>query len=91
MTTTELRLRCPWCGKVNELATGVEGAEVPHAGAISLCVSCGHWSIYELDFIGLRQRKPTEEEWMDMEDDETVRTVTLAWRKTFAPTRKDEA
>lgn len=86
MSTSELSVRCPWCGEVNELATGVAGADVPDEGAVSMCLACGHWSIYELDFIGLRQRKPTEQEWLDMESDPTVRAMTYAWQHSFGKT-----
>lgn len=77
--TVEIHVRCPHCGKLNDLASGLNGARRPDAGSVSLCMTCGEWAVFENDFIGLRLRVPTEDEWASMQRDETVQKTISAW------------
>ena len=78
----ELLTKCPWCGYRHEVASAVggDGPRKPDAGSISICIACGEVAVFELDFLGLRLREPTDEERASIEEDDTVRQVREAWR-----------
>ncbi|MBY0559895.1 hypothetical protein [Hyphomicrobium sp.] len=68
--------RCPVCGEVNELTTGV-GAARPAEGDLSLCFSCGTLSIFNAD---LTIRPPTEAEQAELNASPQVRAAVEAFR-----------
>lgn len=73
---SELHTRCPACGYRFEVASQVgrpdDEPSRPSAGAISICIACAEPAIFEDDFVGLRLRKPTDEERAALEADDLV-------------------
>lgn len=82
----DLFTRCPSCGYRAEAASqiGRRGTERvrPHAGAVSLCIACGLFALFEDDFVGLRLRPPTTVEQTELDGDETLQEIRAAWEQT---------
>lgn len=77
---------CPFCGKVNELSDGVTKAGVtkeptPTNGDITLCVTCGEWSIVD-DTRSDNLRKPSMQEYEIIAKNEVCQKVRDAWVQT---------
>jgi hypothetical protein len=76
--TTRGNYPCPWCGEDNDAATPIkEPNAVPKAGDIALCATCARPSIYQGHG---KPRKPTENEWRDINAD---RSITKARQAIF--------
>lgn len=69
---------CTRCGYEFELASGVNGVDVPHAGSLSLCVNCGNIDIFTGPDDRLRLRAPNDEELQDIMSDPAVRAAVAA-------------
>jgi hypothetical protein len=50
---------CPFCGKVMDCASNIEGKGAPEPGDVSLCIYCGGVMIFDRELVG---RKPTDPE-----------------------------
>lgn len=79
----QLRTKCPWCEYVfdDQAAIGGDGPRQPTAGSISVCIACGQLGVYADDMLGLRIRKPTEEEQAELDADPMLQQVRAAWRE----------
>lgn len=51
--------KCSKCGYLMDATTHAYGNELPNPGDISMCLSCGHATLFDHD---LQQREPTREE-----------------------------
>ena len=71
-----LKSICPWCAKRNDGVSDTLGTANPQAGDVTMCVSCGGWSIFE-DHLTLR--RPSEEEWIDISGMDEVKRVSQHW------------
>ena len=60
---------CLECGKVVDAGTGVGSKAKPHAGAICICLACGHLQAYAWD---LSFRELTDEEILGVAGDERI-------------------
>jgi hypothetical protein len=74
---------CPWCkAKINRTMTENKGrSKPPVPGEISFCSGCGEWAGFS-DDLGLR--KLTDEELIEIAQDENCRSIRLAWVMTRA-------
>jgi hypothetical protein len=81
MTTSPIVATCPWCGHSHELATSIHGDAVPEPGDITLCMSCGEWSIFS-DSAGTL-RKPTDAEFSEIGTDKNMQAMRRAWVKAM--------
>ncbi len=65
MSFEEIRVTpsaCPQCGKVLDSATAAFGGKYkPAHGDITLCISCGEWSQFEVEGDTVALVKPNEE------------------------------
>lgn len=71
---TEIRCpgaSCPYCGRVNDASTGVEGG-TPVAGDVSICLYCSLPGIFTAELL---IRKPTAEEQVELDDSAEVQRV----------------
>ena len=66
---------CPSCGYVMELTTGVCGARVPADGDVSVCLNCGHLSLFDAR---KALRDPTPEELADLRQSDAWPTIRRA-------------
>jgi hypothetical protein len=66
---------CLSCGAIMDAATGIGNKAKPHAGAITLCVKCGHLMAYTWD---MSLRELTDEEIVDIAGDERVLAIQRA-------------
>lgn len=66
---------CLSCGAVLDAATGIGNKAKPRAGAITLCVKCGHLMAYAWD---LSLRALTDKEIVDIAGDERVLAIQRA-------------
>lgn len=73
-----LSTTCPHCGKENQLASGIEEAsfEAPTAGAMSMCITCGCWGVFD-DELVLRQ--PTVVEYEIILHSMNTLKLSAAW------------
>jgi hypothetical protein len=80
MTGHVLNSRCPWCKAVNTRATNAVPGETvqPVDGDVAMCFYCGEWSIYDMA-ARHRQRKPTEDEFIEIGEDPDCQKVRAAW------------
>lgn len=78
MESIEINAQCPFCGRMNELATPTGDATVPHDGAVSLCIKCGEWAVFQgTDTLTLR--KPTDDEYTDFAKDKHMIKARAIW------------
>lgn len=75
------RSRCPGCGHEVDRAGGMQDAEPPTPGAISICISCGYLSIFTED---LALRPPTEAELAEIRADTTAWPIIQRARQNVA-------
>lgn len=68
--TAEAVTVCPWCLRVNELATSPKNPEaVPRPGDASICIDCGGVAIFDRDTDGAWElRLPTPDELTELVD-----------------------
>lgn len=86
---------CPFCGKTNDLSSGVTKAGVtnepmPKNGDVTLCIGCGEWSIVD-DTRSDNLRKPTSLEYENIAADEICQKVREAWVQTKNAPVEDKA
>ena len=71
--------KCPRCGKVNDRLSDLLGDAIPKPGDISICIQCGHVSIFTE---GLQLREPNSLESVDILADQRIRVHQQAiWRR----------
>lgn len=72
---------CPACGYRADRTTGVGNADgaSPTPGALSLCIDCGEWAVFENDFVGLRLRAPSESELVEFHRSPELSAIRRAW------------
>jgi hypothetical protein len=77
----EMHTVCPHCLRENDLVTEVvdEGTPDPYPGALSFCIRCGHFAVFQDD---LSLRKPTLMEQWEFDNDAQLAKVRWAWRET---------
>lgn len=68
--------QCVGCGELLDGATGV-GANRPRPGSVSVCLYCGHISVFAND---LSLREPTSEEMHEIAGNETILAIQRARR-----------
>lgn len=72
-------LKCPYCGKVNDLHSDPFGDRVaPADGDAGMCLGCGRMAMFDITR-GL-MREPTEEENEQLHNDPRVQRMLAAWR-----------
>lgn len=84
--TFDLNTTCPYCGRVNNAASGQSGTR-PDPGDVSMCWRCGQFTIFADD---LTLRVPTVEEWQELVADEEVWAVVIAWMEMNTPIKAAE-
>jgi hypothetical protein len=68
---------CPHCGyRTTKASLECGPVSSPTPGAVSLCLRCGEWSIFDQQ---LKLRKPTDDEFMEIAEDEDLRRLRMAW------------
>lgn len=79
-----LPLVCLGCGLVNDGHQGPESTDVPEAGDVSVCFTCGALAMYDVDALGLLTlRLPTDAELADLEADPQLQTVRHAIAESY--------
>jgi hypothetical protein len=74
-TTRHQASACLGCGKVLDASTGVGNRAQPRAGAITVCLDCGHVQAYD----GKLQLRPlTDEEMIDIAGDKRIAAIQWA-------------
>lgn len=58
------KTECPYCGKVNDLASSFKGKEKPEPGDISICIKCAGILVFDEE---LRIRRPTDSELINIQ------------------------
>lgn len=81
MATTRFDHTCPYCDTTNDAATGLNGADVPEPGALSICWTCKAISIFTETGI----RKPTADEAESIFRDPGVRSALAAVSESYTP------
>jgi hypothetical protein len=79
MTVFEHTTKCPHCGTVNPLATGLSGGGGPNVSDVTLCIACGSFSVFDKK---LALRKPTGEEQVWFATNRDTRRLYFAWLMT---------
>jgi len=87
MRTTEMIMRCPWCGKHLDRSSSVNCEEAPEEGDFTLCFGCGEWSVFAS---GMHLRKPDDEEFDEIGTDPEMMKVRWAWTEAKNQQRRDE-
>lgn len=87
--TSRHKITCPKCGKENDAQTNPDDeATVPEPGDLSICLSCGHLTVFALDdddrFVA---RELTEEEQAEVAADENVQRILAARAKVVGHAR----
>lgn len=79
----ELRAVCPWChGELTRSSSANElDPKPPRPGDLTLCMTCGEWGAFS-DDLGLR--KLSDDEMIEVAQDENCRKIRLAWVMTRA-------
>lgn len=80
---------CPYCGQVNEMATGAMGeGGSPEPGCFSMCLKCMHIGVFADD---MTVRMPTKEEAEEICEDRKEltkpRMALMLAKKGLRPTR----
>jgi hypothetical protein len=78
MTNKALRVKniCPHCGYVSDRVSKVFHRRELQPGAVSLCISCGEWSVFDA---ALALRAPTEAEFLELGMDAECRLLRHSW------------
>jgi len=66
---------CPGCGRRNDAATSVFSDSKPSPGSVSVCIACGHISVFNAD---LTLRNPTDAETREIAGDRRILAVQRA-------------
>lgn len=82
MSTTEVDSVCPYCGRQNTLASGMNVDEPPDEGSVNLCWRCREPSLFTADG---SLRKPTDEERADIMADPDVKRALYAMTESTRP------
>lgn len=82
MRTTDVSSVCPYCGRENTLATGINTEGTPDEGAVNLCWRCREPSLFQAD---LTLRKPTDEERAEIMADPDVKKALYVMRESTRP------
>lgn len=82
MSTSELESTCPYCGRENTLATGINVDDQPDEGSVNLCWRCLEPSLFNAD---LTLRKPTDEERGEIMSDPDVKRALYVMRESTRP------
>jgi hypothetical protein len=78
-------MACAWCKHPHDEAVGLNSETRPQAGAIFLCIACGHVNVM---FGASALRRATEEELLDFLDTTPELVVALvAWQLAFGKKR----
>lgn len=78
-TTRHKPATCPWCGRVNDSATGLNHNKRPKPGDVGVCIGCAELVVYEHD--SFRKATDTERaEAMACPDVANVRGAILLYR-----------
>lgn len=73
--TTPIRTRCPWCKRVNEMASNLFTAGKPKDGDVSVCAGCHKPAIFTQR---LALRKPTSRELPALVNNKRLSVLTKA-------------
>lgn len=82
MTTTVFDHQCPYCGVMNQAATGREGT-TPRDGSIALCWDCREPSVFVINDMVRTVRKPSEEEREEILADPAVKQARAAMFEAY--------
>src|SRR4051794_11198363 len=81
--STEWRHQCPWCGTINEAATGVDGTH-PDVGAVGICWNCHQLGVVDMTPYGLVMRKPTHAEELRFAADPQILELLTAVATSYS-------
>lgn len=70
---------CLDCGAVLDASTGVGNKAKPHAGAITMCIKCGHLMVYAWD---MSLRPLSDKETVEVAGDERIVAMSNALKRT---------
>lgn len=77
---------CPHCGKHNDTASGITSDEAPGPGDVTLCIDCGHWSVFTEDGT---LRKANKDELREYAHSHHLMAAWRAWWLTVGRYRKE--
>jgi hypothetical protein len=86
MKAHESATDCPHCGTRNEMASGLSGDEAPVPGDVTLCIGCGHWSVFNEDGT---LRKASKDELREYGHSHHMTAVWRAWWMAVGRYRKE--
>lgn len=76
---TAHKVRCWRCGKENFLATSFDDeSAIPANGDVSICIECGGVALFD-DTVPDGVRKPTPSEKYELQNNEDVLRMVMAW------------
>lgn len=78
---------CPYCGRQNLLATGLNTPEPPSEGAVNLCWRCREPSLFQAD---LSLRKATDDERADIMADPDVKQALYVMTESTRPSEAEK-
>jgi hypothetical protein len=67
---------CPWCHEEMPNVSGMNTKERPTEGAVSLCIQCGEWAVFQGNG---SLRKPTDDEFIEIGSNLECQMVRRAW------------
>jgi hypothetical protein len=86
-TTQIVRNACPSCGTINECASDPTGQATPSAGDLSICLRCGHLTIFNAD---MSTRELNDEESYRVAGDKRLIGIQKARQRLFQNSKLDD-